>query len=338
MPDEQHSGWCAVSRDFFLSLKWWLDSLSSAHTWQILVVGMIVIAAGDFVARPALVHLGPLYLLPLCLACWRLNLTIGLGVGVIAAGAVATTSLALSPHMPLGAVFANMMLHLVTLAAIAWIVAGFRYSIERERFLASRDGMTGTLNKPAFEQHAERMMVKAAAEGRPLLLAFLDLDGFKAVNDQQGHEAGDEVLKQFAAEGRAALRREDCFGRLGGDEFAVLVSLPSTEAAQETAEHLHGRFTRALAGARHTVTCSMGALIVPPFGQPSLKELMREADRLMYAAKHTGKNAVRLATCAPPLDPAATWLPLASGDGAAALRRTIRPIPTLDTREVSGGR
>ena len=122
---------------------------------------------------------------------------------------------------------------------------------------------------------------------------------------------------------------------MGGDEFAVLISLPSVEAAQETAETLHARLSAALASTGHEVTCSMGALIVPPDGSVSLDELMHEADRLMYAVKKVGKNGVRFATHAPPL--AAELAQLATfNETPIPFRRPIRPVPTLDAREVSG--
>lgn len=90
-------------------------------------------------------------------------------------------------------------------------------------------------------------------------------------------------------------RRNDCFGRLGGDEFAVLMPVASIAEAREIAVRLHDRLTSALAGKGYSVTCSMGALIVPAEGRAPLAELMREADRLMYAVKHGGKNDVRFA-------------------------------------------
>ncbi|CAM5619260.1 hypothetical protein ATER59S_01036 [Aquamicrobium terrae] len=167
-------------------------------------------------------------------------------------------------------------------------------------------------------------MIEAAAEqGRPLLLAYLDLDGFKIVNDRYGHEAGDQVLKRFGIAARAALRREDCFGRMGGDEFALLVSLPSIEDAQETAERLHRRFSEALADTAHKVTCSMGAHTIAPDDGAYLDELLRKADRLMYAAKNGGKNGLRFATAAPSLD---VELPLFANLGKPS------PRPILATR------
>ena len=144
------------------------------------------------------------------------------------------------------------------------------------------------------------MIAAAAMQDRPLLLVYLDLDGFKGVNDRHGHEAGDLVLKHFGVQGRAALRREDCFGRMGGDEFALLMPLPTIGEAQETAEGLHERFTAALALTSHEVTCSMGALAILPDQSADLDELLREADRLMYSAKNGGRNRVHFAAIETP--------------------------------------
>lgn len=296
---------------------------------------MVAIAIGDVFAQQIGVRLGPLYLLPISLTCWRLNLQIGLALGFLAAVIVAITTWVVSRHqVPVSAIVGNLALNAFALGMIAGIVATARHSIAGEQYSARRDGLTGALTRAAFEKQAETMM--AAAQRRPLLLAYLDIDGFKSVNDDHGHEAGDRILRSFGAEGQEALRREDCFTRLGGDEFAVLMSLPSIEAAQETAETLHARLSAALASTGHDVTCSMGALIVPPDGSTSLDELMREADRLMYAAKKAGKNGVRFAAPAPPLAAELTLL-TTFNDAFLPGRRPIQPVPARDRWEVSGG-
>ena len=281
------------------SLEKQLDSLSSAGVWRVLILSIICIAVAGYLIHPTNIHLGPLYLLPICLASWRLNLRVGLAVAAIGSVLSAGTCMAASGHLPPGAA-GNLALHGFSLVLMAVIVSRFRAVYERERIFSRRDGITGALTRPAFEQQAEAMIAAAAKHGRPLLLAYLDLDGFKGVNDRHGHDAGDLVLKHFGVEGRAALRREDCFGRMGGDEFALLMVLPAIEEAQETAEGLHKRFTVALALTAHEVTCSMGALAIPPDRGAYLAELMREADRLMYVAKRGGKDAVRFTTTAPP--------------------------------------
>lgn len=333
MPDDYRSPLSGPFRIFFLGLRSWLDTLSDGAVWRLVIGSMVGLAVVNFFTQQMGIRLGPLYLLPISLACWRLNFQIGLGLGFLAALTVAVTTYIVSEDVPVIALAGNLALNAFALGMIAGIVVTARHSIEQERFSARRDSITGALTRTAFEQQARTMMNAASAQGRPLLLAYLDLDGFKAINDRHGHEAGDRVLQRFGAEGRAALRQEDCFARLGGDEFAVLLSLSSVEAAQETAEKLHERFTAALAAASVEVTCSMGAFIVSPDSRASLDELMREADRLMYAVKHGGKNGVRFALSAPPLD---GDLPLFAGlvETSAALRRSIQPF---DTREVPGG-
>ena len=170
----------------------------------------------------------------------------------------------------------------------------------RERSLARRDGITGALTRPAFEQKAAEMIITASERRQPLLLVYVDLDGFKQVNDHFGHDAGDQVLKRFGTESGALLRSSDCFGRMGGDEFAVMVPVASIEAGSMMAQDLHKRFTDVLSRTNHEVTCSMGALVVAPDGATSLDILVRRADGLMYVAKRDGKNGMRFDSGAPP--------------------------------------
>ncbi|MGZ9719084.1 GGDEF domain-containing protein [Rhizobium miluonense] len=226
----------------------------------------------------------------------------------------------------------NLAVHIVSFATIAAIVSRFHASYERERFAARRDWVTGTLNRQAFEQKAQAMLRIAGEQGWPMLLVYLDLDGFKSVNDRHGHDAGDQVLKRFGVEGRLALRREDCFGRMGGDEFALLMKLPSKDEAQQVAEKLHKRFSAALADTGYEVTCSMGALAVQPgVGAVHIEALMRSVDRLMYGAKNGGKDGLRYATVVQTPDKGS---PPFSGNGE---KTPIWSRPNQDAPDVARG-
>lgn len=277
-----------------------LAALSRGQVWWLIIVSVASIAVANYFGQPTGVRLGRLAFLPVCLASWRLSLRAGLSVGLASTVLTAGTSVFALEHIPSGA-SANFLLHLLSLAITAAFVSSFRQSFMRERGLARRDGITGALTRPAFEQKAAEMLMTAAERRQPLLLAYVDLDGFKQVNDRFGHEAGDEVLKRFGTEGGAVLRSSDCFGRMGGDEFAVMVPVASLEAGSTMVQELHKRFTDVLSRTRHEVTCSMGALVVAPDGATSLDTLVRKADGLMYAAKHGGKNRLRFDTGAPPL-------------------------------------
>lgn len=163
---------------------------------------------------------------------------------------------------------------------------------------AHRDALTGLANRLSCEVELERMLVEAQRSQRAAALLFLDLDGFKSVNDQLGHAAGDAVLKEVAQRLGAALRSDDLLCRLGGDEFALLVP-----EVQETVrvEQLAGRLVDALrmplnaVEGKLPVGASIGVAFFPQHGRDSAT-LMAAADAAMYAAKRAGKNTFRVAT------------------------------------------
>src|SRR3546814_4653886 len=90
------------------------------------------------------------------------------------------------------------------------------------------------------------------------------------------------------------MRREDLIGRIGGDEFALLVRVPSIAEGQGIARDIHARLSAVLAQSRYPVTCSMGALLIPPEVPRTISELIHAADQAMYRAKRGGKNAVEI--------------------------------------------
>jgi len=182
LPDSFHSPLSGPFRSFFLYLRRWLDGLSHGAVWRLVAGSMIAI--GDFFAQQIGVRLGPLYLLPISLTCWRLNLHIGLALGFLAALAVAITTWLVSRHqVPVSAIAGNLALNAFALGMIAGIVATARHSVAGEQYSARFDGLTGAMTRAAFAQQAGIMM---AAQRRPLLLAYLDLDGFKSINDDYG--------------------------------------------------------------------------------------------------------------------------------------------------------
>ncbi|MCA1196644.1 GGDEF domain-containing protein [Sphingomonas sp. R647] len=150
---------------------------------------------------------------------------------------------------------------------------------------AHRDPLTGLLNRRGFLARAE-----AAGEGA---IALLDLDKFKSVNDQFGHDAGDAILQDFAAYLARGVRKADCVGRWGGEEFAVF--FPATEEGeaaailQRIARRLGNGLIERPDGA--AVTCSGGVVAIE--GEP-LPLAMARADAALYAAKRSGRNQLRV--------------------------------------------
>jgi diguanylate cyclase (GGDEF)-like protein len=138
-------------------------------------------------------------------------------------------------------------------------------------------------------------VAQAQRRGDSLVVAYIDLDGFKGVNDGFGHAAGDMLLRQFAESAVGAIRAHDLFARIGGDEFIALLTVASCPQGDTAAERLHDRLSRILRDIGHDVTCSVGALVLDS-RQVTLPERMIEAaDELMYEVKHSGKNALRIA-------------------------------------------
>lgn len=159
------------------------------------------------------------------------------------------------------------------------------------RHAAHHDALTDLANRPAFHER----LGEAVREGQPFAVLFLDLDGFKAINDTLGHAAGDELLVRVAQLLGHALSGSDVLARLGGDEFTVLARSARTPAA---AEALAWHLVRALdaplraAGQDVFVTVSVGLALFPTDGE-SGETLLQHADLAMYAAKRGGKNGVR---------------------------------------------
>lgn len=157
--------------------------------------------------------------------------------------------------------------------------------------LAREDALTGVANRRAFEEDAQGAMALAQRYGRPLSLILLDLDHFKAINDQRGHRAGDEVLRETAVRIRSLLRGVDKFARWGGEEFIVLLPETSLDEAVQAGLKLLTAVQRTpipLAGGALTVTFSAGVVSWLP-GE-SLSAWVHRADEHLYRAKQAGRS------------------------------------------------
>lgn len=171
-----------------------------------------------------------------------------------------------------------------------------RNRAELER-LARVDGLTGIANRLAFEERLEQEFEQAGGRraGHRLALLYFDLDRFKAINDNLGHDVGDQVLKDVANVLSSNCRRGDTAGRFGGDEFVVLLSdVPDEKTAVAIAEKLRDQIC-ALRWRGHAIGVSIGVAVFPDHAK-RLAELRRLADEAMYASKAKGKNCVTVAT------------------------------------------
>ena len=161
--------------------------------------------------------------------------------------------------------------------------------------LAVTDALTGLLNRRGFHQALEAAIARTERSGQGLAVLYLDLDGFKRINDSLGHGAGDLLLRRVAEQLKACLRPYDTLARMGGDEFiAIFDSLGHPEDAARVAEKLIEQVSvrQSLNGIEVTVGASIGIASYPECGQ-TVEGLLRAADMAMYEAKRAGRQQYR---------------------------------------------
>jgi diguanylate cyclase (GGDEF)-like protein/PAS domain S-box-containing protein len=168
---------------------------------------------------------------------------------------------------------------------------------ERIEFLALHDPLTGLPNRAQFSDALEATLKRGGAHA----VLFIDLDGFKPINDSLGHEAGDEALKAVASRLRHAVAADDFVARLGGDEFvAILRDIPERNTAAAIAERLIAAISQPLTllGNPSRLGASIGIAMIPEHGNQA-NAVLTAADNAMYSAKHAGKGCVIVAGISP---------------------------------------
>lgn len=165
---------------------------------------------------------------------------------------------------------------------------------DRLRHSASHDSLTGLANRVGVTGLLDGLLAASAS----CAVLFLDLDGFKAINDLRGHRAGDEVLTVVASRLRGVCRARDAVGRLGGDEFLIACGELSADAAATLAERIRDAVSAPLAGAAEgmPLSASIGVIAwsADAAARPRAEELIAAADEEMYSAKRAARGGVRI--------------------------------------------
>jgi diguanylate cyclase (GGDEF)-like protein/PAS domain S-box-containing protein len=179
-----------------------------------------------------------------------------------------------------------------------------RQKLEEKRLvnLAQIDPLTGLANRAGFQARLGEAMERSRGAGALMALMYLDIDGFKQVNDQFGHQAGDELLKAFSNRLSHGLRSTDVRARLGGDEFTVIMEgLPNTDVAVSAAAKLVAATQAPFAIEQQqqpqlmiNITLSIG-LAFYQGGNADAATLVKRADEMLYQAKRSGRNNVQVA-------------------------------------------
>jgi diguanylate cyclase (GGDEF)-like protein len=162
-----------------------------------------------------------------------------------------------------------------------------RHTVERERFRAEHDALTGIANRTLLAKSLEEALAHSRRAGERVALLFLDLDGFKTINDRYGHDAGDLVLRLVARRLAHGIRQSDVAARMGGDEFAVLLpKMPNDAVLHAVAEKIRAALEKPMRWnqRRLDIGVSVGAALA--VAGSDAQGLLQEADDLMYADKH----------------------------------------------------
>ncbi|MDR6765358.1 diguanylate cyclase (GGDEF)-like protein [Acidovorax delafieldii] len=183
---------------------------------------------------------------------------------------------------------------------LAHLLWGFDISTHKAleaqlRELATRDALSGLLNRRAFMERSTALFDHCRRHGQPCTVLMIDIDHFKRINDQHGHQMGDTAIRACADAIGQALREADLLGRLGGEEFAALLPHASADSARQVAERIRGAIAQlglvSPSGHPVTFTISIG-MAASERHHTGIEPLLADADAALYRAKATGRNRV----------------------------------------------
>ncbi|MDD2899837.1 MAG: GGDEF domain-containing protein [Desulfuromonadaceae bacterium] len=247
-------------------------------------LGWLDVVTGDY-------SLIVFYLVPVSLAAWFVSKKCGLFfcllvivVRVIADNWSRSDFFA---HSSLN--YWNEFIEFLFLLIMSLLFSALKKNLDNEKNLARRDPLTDTLNRRSFFDLAEHEIKRSQRYDLPLTVAYIDIDNFKEVNDQCGHQAGDELLVAVVSTIRSNVRSMDILARFGGDEFVILLPDTPADAATGFLKKIHAQLDTAMTVNKWCVTFSIGSATYVKVPS-SVDTIIRTADELMYAAKHGGKN------------------------------------------------
>ena len=264
---------------------WWLF----LSCFLILVIGTADYLTGSEIAFALF------YLFPIILVAWFSGRRLGVVICVIAAITWFIADYLTNEYYSQPIIgYWNAIVRFVIFVLIAFLVPALK-DLEHEKMIARIDDLTGIANRRHFFQRAEAELYRAQRFKHPFTLIYIDLDGFKLVNDNLGHQVGDELLCAFVNRTRKMLRKSDFMARLGGDEFVILLVETDHSAAQATVPDIQSALLKEMQLHGWPVTFSIGVLTYLS-GPTTIEELLKRADNLMYTVKKDGKNAILYST------------------------------------------
>jgi diguanylate cyclase (GGDEF)-like protein len=197
-----------------------------------------------------------------------------------------------------------MFVHLIFFLIITMLIGRIKKDLEREKFLAITDPLTGVVNSRQYYALVDSEIKRHTRYGSPFTLLFIDIDNFKAVNDTSGHSEGDKLLKHITRVINSGMRTTDTIARLGGDEFSILLPELDFQNAETLIAKIIKMLESSFEGMSPMVTFSIGAITVLKTSLCTADEIIKKADELMYSVKKSGKNGIRHEIVSEVVDPA----------------------------------
>jgi diguanylate cyclase (GGDEF)-like protein len=258
-----------------------------------LILGILVVGLIGYVDYVTGIEIGfsPFYLIPIVFVTWFVNARSGFVLAVLAAVTWGVADRLGGAHysnefIPYWNAAIRLTFFLITILSLK-----YRKALEVERNFSRTDYVTGALNPRFFHAVAQREIDWSKRHQKAFTAAYIDVDNFKAINDQYGHALGDEVLRTAAKTLQSSLRKTDLVARLGGDEFVIVLPEVGADGLQSVISKLHKTLTDEMSNHGWPATFSIGAVAFTATPR-STDDIIRLTDRLMYAAKQSGKNAV----------------------------------------------
>lgn len=292
----------------------WIDErfkrLSEARGMVIAICAIVILGIADYLTGYEL-SLYVFYILPILFAAWYTSRRLAMLLAVLSTGVWLLAEIRAGyQYSRLFYFIWDIVTRLGFLMVLAYFMSENRNLLNKESALARTDELTGAANRRSFLEALDAELKRMGRYPRPMSLAYLDVDDFKQVNDRQGHDAGDRLLRSLTTTVRARIRSTDLIGRLGGDEFAILLPETGEREAREVIDDVRTRLRHAMSEGGWPVTFSIGLLTCHDDSN-AVNEVLQTADRLMYEVKQAGKNSVGQGTVPK----------RAGGDDAAVKRR-----------------
>lgn len=255
------------------------------------MVSLLLIAAIDY-ATGFTLRLTVLYLVPLLIFTWVAGRLFGIFLSVVACTSWTFIDVSGRYHDDPSLLYWDWGTVLLGFIVLVSGLSALRKALEDAHFRSRKDALTGLVNKGGFYQVVGAELEVCRRYLRTLSIAYIDCDNFKQVNDKFGHHIGDNLLRVISETMVRKLRSSDLPGRLGGDEFAVMLPETNAEACRMVIEMLQQRLLYEMKEHDWPVTFSIGIATFTRM-PPSIDDMIRQADKLMYAVKNASKGAIK---------------------------------------------